>query len=121
MPILFLIAGMHAWPSFERKGVVRFMASKMKRLVFPFLLCTFLFSPIMPFIRQSLRAKSSGGEPESFWSFWLGFLKSGTQIHSGNASTSLDIVVNQYWFLMLLFIFLIVLFVKGENNGKLIS
>lgn len=105
MPILFFIAGLLAWPSFERKGASRFMADKVKRLVLPFLFCTFLFSPIMPFIRQTLRAASSGSNPVGFWPFWLSFLRSGAKIHSGSASTSTDIVVNQYWFLMLLFIF----------------
>jgi surface polysaccharide O-acyltransferase-like enzyme len=105
MPILFLIAGMLAWPSYERKGTARFMIAKMKRLFFPFLLCTLLFSPILPFIRQSLRAKSSGGEALGFWPFWLNFLQSGSRIKSGSATFSTEIVVNQYWFLMLLFIF----------------
>jgi glucan biosynthesis protein C len=105
MPILFFIAGLLAWPSYERKGAYLFLASKVKRLIFPFLLCTFLFSPIMPFIRQSLRAAGGGLDSPGFWPFWLGFLESGSKIHSGSASISSDIVVNQYWFLMLLFIF----------------
>jgi surface polysaccharide O-acyltransferase-like enzyme len=105
MPILFLFAGMLTWPSYERKGARFFMKGKVKRLLFPFLLCTLFFSPILPFIRHNLRAAKSGTDPLGFKSFWLNFLKSGTKIQSGSASTSPDIVVNQYWFLMLLFIF----------------
>lgn len=105
MPILFFIAGLLAWPAFERKGASLFMASKVKRLLFPFLLCTFLFSPIMPFIRSSLRAASLGDHPPGFWRFWLKLLASGARILTGTPSTSADIIVSQYWFLMLLFIF----------------
>jgi membrane-bound acyltransferase YfiQ involved in biofilm formation len=105
MPILFLIAGLLAWPSYTRKGVAGFMAGKVNRLVVPFALCTLFFSPIMPFIRQSLRAVGSGEEPLGFWNFWLGFLSGGTRILSGSPDTSTEIVVNQYWFLALLFIF----------------
>lgn len=105
MPILFFIAGLLAWPSYERKGARLFMASKVKRLLFPFLLCTLLFSPIMPFIRSSLRAATLGDHPPGFWRFWLKLLASGTKILSGIPSTSADIIVSQYWFLMLLFIF----------------
>jgi len=105
MPILFFISGLLAWPSFERKGAYLFMAGKVKRLIIPFLFCTFLFSPIMPFIRQSLRGANSGSQSKDFWPFWLSFLKSGSKIHSGSASLDPNIVVNQYWFLMLLFLF----------------
>ena len=83
MPILFFIAGLLAWPAYERKGASLFMASKVKRLLFPFLLCTFLFSPIMPFIRSSLRAASLGDQTPGFWRFWLKLLGSGTRILTG--------------------------------------
>ena len=56
MPILFLVAGLLARPSYERKGARLFMAGKVKRLIFPVLLCTIFFAPIMPFIRQVLRS-----------------------------------------------------------------
>ena len=105
MPILFLIAGLLARPSFARKGARPFMAGKVKRLLFPFLLLTVLFSPIMPFIRQYLRAAGSGIEPAGFWPFWLSFIKSGTKIYASPVMASTELVVNQYWFLMLLFIF----------------
>ena len=105
MPVLFFIAGLLTWPSFERKGASRFLIGKVKRLLLPFLFCTFLFSPIMPFIRQRLRGASSGGDSPGFWTSWIHDLQNGTNILSGSASTSPDIIVNQYWFLMLLFIF----------------
>jgi peptidoglycan/LPS O-acetylase OafA/YrhL len=105
MPVLFFIAGLLAWPSLLRNGTARFMATKANRLLLPFLLCTLLLGPIMPFVRQALRALDSGGDPAGFWRFWIGFLQSVSTVHSGSASTSTEIVVNQYWFLMLLFIF----------------
>lgn len=105
MPILFLIAGLLTWPSFNRKGASRFMAGKAKRLIFPFLLLTIFFSPIMPFIRQYLRAAGSGGEPTGFWPFWLSYIGSVADIHQGSAGRSSDLIVNQYWFLALLFLF----------------
>jgi surface polysaccharide O-acyltransferase-like enzyme len=107
MPILFFIAGLLARPSYKRKGARLFMAGKLKRLMFPFLLCTVFFSPIMPFIRQSLRATDSGVDPAGFWPFWISYITSGTTIHSSPVSVSTDLIVNQYWFLMLLFIFFV--------------
>lgn len=106
MPVLFFISGLLVWPSYGRQGAARFMAGKVKRLLVPFLLCTFLFSPIMPFIRQCLRAAISDAEPLGFWAFWLTFLRSGAEIHAGLPNRADDLVVNQYWFLGLLFIFL---------------
>lgn len=105
MPILFFVAGLLARPSYERKGARLFMAGKVKRLMFPFLLCTIFFAPIMPFIRQSLRAANSGVGPVGFWPFWISYITSGTKIHICPVSTSMDLIVNQYWFLMLLFVF----------------
>jgi surface polysaccharide O-acyltransferase-like enzyme len=105
MPVLFFISGLFAWPSYERKGTYHFMTGKLKRLIIPFLLCTFLFSPIMPFIRQSLRAMSSGEEAPGFLSFWIDFFKNSFTVQSGAVGTSTEIAVNQYWFLMLLFLF----------------
>ena len=71
MPVLFLISGTLARPSYERNGPRRFMVGKVRRLLVPFLLCTFLFSPIMPFVRQRLRALDSTTEVTGFWEFWL--------------------------------------------------
>ena len=105
MPILFFVEGLLARPSYERKGSRLFMAGKVKRLLYPFLLCTIFFSPIMPFIRQSLRTGASGGGPAGFWPFWISYITSGTKIHSSPVMASRDLIVNQYWFLMLLFIF----------------
>lgn len=122
MPPLFLIAGLLARPSFARKGPRSFMAGKVKRLLVPFLLLTVLFSPIMPFIRQYLRAAGSGNVPEGFWSFWLSFMRSGTKIYASPVGASSDLVVNQYWFLMLLFIFFagyaLYNSMRGKNGGK---
>jgi len=105
MPVLFFISGLLVWPSYERKGQARFMADKFRRLMAPFLLCTLLFSPIMPFVREWGRAAESGAEPQGFWHFWLAFLGSGSEIHMGAAATDPDLVVSQYWFLLLLFLF----------------
>ena len=105
MPTLFFVAGLLARPSYERRGARLFMAGKVKRLIFPFLLCTIFFSPIMPFIRQSLRAADSGVGPAGFWPFWISYITSGTKLHVNPVSTSRDLIVNQYWFLMLLFVF----------------
>jgi hypothetical protein len=105
MPVLFFISGILAWPSYERKGAYRFLAGKVKRLIIPFLFCTFLFSPIMPFIREALRAMNSGGDSIDFLSFWLNFFQNSLNIQSGGVATSTELTVNQYWFLMLLFLF----------------
>jgi len=105
MPILFFVAGLLARPSYDRKGARLFMSGKVKRLIFPFLLCTIFFSPIMPFIRQSLRAADSGVGPAGFWPFWISYITSGTKLHSSPVMAGEDLIVNQYWFLMLLFVF----------------
>jgi hypothetical protein len=122
MPILFFVAGLLARPSYERRGARLFMAGKVKRLLFPFLLLTILFSPIMPFIRQYLRAAESGVDPSGFWPFWISFIRSGTKIYSLPVSVSMDLIVNQYWFLMLLFAFFagfcLYSWMRGKNHGK---
>ena len=105
MPVLFFVAGLLARPSYERKGPRLFMAGKVKRLIFPFLLLTIFFSPIMPFIRQSLRAAGSGVAPAGFWPFWTSYITSGTKLYSSPVMGSTELIVNQYWFLMLLFVF----------------
>ena len=105
MPILFFISGLLIRPSYERQGPARFMGVKVRRLLVPFLLCTFLFSPIMPFVRHRLRSADSSTDPQGFWAFWLEFLRSGSELYAGLPYLSEDLVVNQYWFLMLLFVF----------------
>lgn len=105
MPMLFFISGLLTWPSWRRNGPRRFLAGKVRRLLVPYLLCTFLFSPIMPFIRQRLRAIDSGGEPLGFPAFWLAYIRSGTELRISQSLHSTDLVVSQYWFLLLLFLF----------------
>jgi fucose 4-O-acetylase-like acetyltransferase len=105
MPILFFISGLLIRSSYERQGPARFMGLKVRRLLVPFVLCTFLFSPIMPFIRHRLRSADSGAGPQGFWASWLDFLRSGSELYVGLPGVSEILVVNQYWFLMLLFVF----------------
>ena len=105
MPVLFLISGLLARPSYERNGPCRFMVGKVKRLVVPLLLCTFLFSPIMPFVRMLQRSGEAGVDAIGFWPLWLRFVESASEVHAGSAVSATDLVVNQYWFLLLLFLF----------------
>jgi hypothetical protein len=105
MPVLFFISGLLAQPSYERNGASRFMAGKVKRLVVPLVLCTLLFSPIMPFLRMVQRSGETGIDAMGFWPFWLRFVESASKIHAGSAGSATDLVVNQYWFLFLLFVF----------------
>jgi hypothetical protein len=105
MPALFFISGLFAWPSFERRGANHFINGKFKRLMIPFLLCTFLLSPIMPFIRESVRVLNNGGESPGFLSFWIDFFKGSLNVHSGVVSVDTELAINQYWFLLLLFLF----------------
>ena len=118
MPVLFLISGMLAWPSYERKGPQRFMVSKVKRLVVPLLLCTFLFSPIMPFIRMLERSGEAGIDAMGFWPFWLDFVSSGSDVYAGSPVIDTDLVVNQYWFLGLLFVFFTAFWLYELAGGR---
>jgi hypothetical protein len=118
MPVLFLISGMLAWPSYERRGPSRFMVSKVKRLVVPLLLCTFLFSPIMPFVRMLQRSGEAGVDAEGFWPFWLDFVSSGSDVYAGLPGSDTDLVVNQYWFLGLLFVFFTAFWLYGLMSGS---
>jgi hypothetical protein len=76
----------------------------------------------MPFIRQSLRAMSRGNEAPGFLSFWIDFFKNSFNLHSGAVGTSTEIAVNQYWFLLLLFLFFAGFFLyawlRGKNPGR---
>jgi len=119
IPILFFISGLLAPPSYERHGPSSFLKSKFRRLVIPLLICTFLFSPILPYIRQSLRALDGGTGVTGFWEFWLQYLKSGSRLYAGAALQSTELVVTQYWFLMLLFLFFAAYTLYRIGEGKL--
>jgi surface polysaccharide O-acyltransferase-like enzyme len=119
MPVLFFISGLLVWPSYARKGPPRFLIDKLRRLMAPFLLCTLFFSPIMPFIRHWGRAAENGAEPLGFWPFWLTYLESGSEIHAGAAASNPDLVVNQYWFLLLLFLFFCGFALYNAMRGRL--
>jgi hypothetical protein len=74
----------------------------------------------MPFIRQSLRAMSSGEEALGFLPFWIDFFKNSFTVQSGAVGISTEIAVNQYWFLLLLFLFFagfaLYAWLKGRNK-----
>jgi glucans biosynthesis protein C len=72
MPVLFFIAGYFALSSLRQKTMRAFIATKLKRLGIPFILCVFFLVPIMPYFYHYTRATT----PLSFEAFWLGFVKS---------------------------------------------
>ena len=118
IPILFFISGLLASPSYDRHGPSSFLKSKFQRLALPLLICTFLFSPVMPYIRQVLRALDSGSEMTGFWEFWLQYLQSGSRLYAGSVIQSTQLVVTQYWFLMVLFFFFAAFALYREGKKK---
>ncbi|MFJ8595219.1 acyltransferase family protein [Streptomyces sp. NPDC093598] len=66
MPLLFLISGLGAWHSLERRGESAFVEERLLRLGVPLLLGTLLLNPLPQWIRQR---SSDPGYDESYLHF----------------------------------------------------
>lgn len=112
MPMLFYIAGVFALPVLRRKGLGAFTLGKLKRLGIPWLVCSLVICPIVPFVYHYTR----GGLvlSKSYWDSWLTTMQSFLQFDFGllpSMSTVMrqDIFYQRYmWFLGLLLAFFMV-------------
>ncbi|KOX03323.1 membrane protein [Streptomyces sp. NRRL B-1140] len=66
MPLLFLISGLGAWHSLQRRGEGAFIAERLLRLGVPLLLATVLLNPLPQWLRQR---SSDPGYEESYPAF----------------------------------------------------
>src|SRR5580704_12522803 len=77
MSLMFLLSGLFAWPSLERKGATRFLRDRMMRLGIPFLVATGLLMPVAYYPSYAV----TGAEPGflAYARAWLslGFWPSG--------------------------------------------
>jgi len=87
MPTLFFVAGFFTPPSLERKGAWRFVKSKFRRLMVPWVIAVFTLMPLYKVIFLSSR-----GLPQESWT---------TYFHFSNGILSMSWL----WFLPVLFLF----------------
>lgn len=68
MALMFLLAGLFAWPSLERKGAWSYLRGRLRRLGIPFVLCSLALAPLayVPSYLQTGAAWSWSG----FWQQW---------------------------------------------------
>jgi peptidoglycan/LPS O-acetylase OafA/YrhL len=60
MSLMFLLSGLFAWPSLERKGATRFLRDRMMRLGIPFLVATGLLMPVAYYPSYAVTAAEPG-------------------------------------------------------------
>jgi glucan biosynthesis protein C len=105
MPIFFFIAGYVALLSIRRKGSVRFLQDRLKRLGIPWLLAIFVFIPLSWY---GVRATIQDNVPDGgFLSYWLAYLGDFGALQVGPLS-GLQTNQVQFWFLSLLILIVVV-------------
>ncbi len=87
MPTIFFISGFFAPPSLERKGIWRFLVSKLRRLMMPWALAVLTLMPLYKVIFLASRSL-----PQEHWT---------TYFHFSNGILSMSWL----WFLPALFLF----------------
>ena len=73
MIVLFFVSGYFVLPSLEKKGVVRFIYSKLTRLGVPFVLGVMFLAPISTYLAyaaQDYRGLAAAG----YWDFWVAYM-----------------------------------------------
>lgn len=76
MPLLFLVSGLFVWQSLQRRGAVRFVLGRLKRLGIPFLIGVLVLIPVA-YYPTVLEIQLVYGVGQGFGQFWLSFLKAG--------------------------------------------
>jgi surface polysaccharide O-acyltransferase-like enzyme len=92
MPLLFFISGIFVWQSMARRGVRKYLGSRLTRLGIPFVIGVLFLMPVAYYPAQ-LQVGSITGVDSSYGAFWLGMVRSGF----GTAGP--------LWFLWLLLVF----------------
>jgi glucan biosynthesis protein C len=109
MPVLFFLSGYFVIESYNRRGFLYFIKSKVKLLLLPLLLFAFLINPLISYFRFITIPESTGSNLHNFFSFWLHNIQSAL---SGRIGTiKLEYVmkggffsIQHLWFLSIIFI-----------------
>jgi glucan biosynthesis protein C len=76
MPLLFFISGIFVWQSLARRGVRKYVRSRLTRLGLPFVLGVLFLMPVAYYPAQ-LQVGMITGVDSSYGAFWLGMVRSG--------------------------------------------
>ncbi|MEO8274964.1 MAG: acyltransferase [Thermoanaerobaculia bacterium] len=71
MSLLFLIAGVFAWPSLVRKGAATYLRDRVRRLGVPFLVGAGLLAPLAYLPTYLAAVRAGAPQPGSFVAQWL--------------------------------------------------
>ena len=71
MPLLFLVAGIGAWHSWQGRGARGYLGRRVRRLLVPLVAGTVLLVPLPVW----LRLRADPGYTESYWAFWPRFFR----------------------------------------------
>ena len=76
MPLLFFVSGIFVWQSLARKGVLKYIGGRLKRLGLPFVIGVFTMIPLA-YYPAKLQVGAITGVNSTYGAFWLDMLLSG--------------------------------------------
>ena len=115
MPVLYFIAGYFALPSFQQKGVGRFLQAKLTRLGLPVLIVVPLISPTWAYLYHYTRNGAS--YPLTFPEYWAAYMKRAGDFHVGVIKSIDHFGQSHLWFMSLLLCFFVgFALVAGRKN-----
>ncbi len=100
MPLMFLLAGMSARYSLDKRSYGRFVTERVKRLLVPFVFGTLVFCPILAYLGDKNNFGYSGG----FFEHYRVFFTKWTDLSGFDGGFA----VGQFWFLYYLFVISVV-------------
>jgi glucans biosynthesis protein C len=112
MPLLFFIAGCFALPTIQKKGTIKFIIGKFRRLGIPWIVCILTICPILPLIYHYTR--NGFALSQGYWDLWVLLLKRAAEFNTGiigsmNALMQSNQFYQRYmWFLSLLIAFFLI-------------
>ncbi|MBN1294754.1 MAG: acyltransferase family protein [Candidatus Latescibacteria bacterium] len=123
MPILFFAAGFFALPSIRSKGTWGFMVSKWKRIWIPWLIGVLFVLPPAVYLMYYIRSCYDGASHTGYWQYWVNFMKSAAEFHTGYTRSADQFSHRHLWFLSVLFplfiLFAIICKIKVSWSGNI--
>jgi glucans biosynthesis protein C len=122
MAILFFIAGFFTLPNLQKKGTLRFITGKLKRLGLPWLIITIIILPILDYIYYYVQHFNQVMPLRSFWEHWILSVNKIMEFHIGwiDMSRYWNMNENFYqrymWFISLLLLFFILFALVHKIN-----
>ena len=116
MPLMFLLAGMSAYYSLQKRSVRQYLAERVRRLLIPLLFCTLTIAPVMSYLADRFQ----GGYTGNFLQHYSVFFTKFTDLTGADGGFSFG----QFWFLLYLFVIsavgvlVIVLIPRGRGEAR---